>query len=281
MLIRVLLSLALAFGLMGQSQPQTVATPQGFEAVDLQSTGAGGATIKGYIRRPPGTTPAPAVIMLHGCGGIFNQRGNLTARERDWIDRFAAAGYAVMLPDSFNPRGFRQVCTLKSSERTIRPQDRAADSAAAATWLSTQPLIDPQRIAAVGWSHGGSTTLWATAKGSLAASKLRTAIAFYPGCRVPLESATWQPGVPLSILIGEADDWTPPRTCRELVKRHPAIRYIEYPGAVHGFDAPSTPLRTRTDVGMTPTGTAKVGTDPKARAAAIEEVMGLLAEAFK
>ena len=63
--------------------------------------------------------------------------------------------------------------------------------------------------------------------------------------------------------------------------QHASITLIEYPGAVHGFDAPDTPLRTRTDVGLTANGRAKVGTDLKARAAAIGEVTRILAEAFK
>ena len=100
---------------------------------------------------------------------------------------------------------------------------------------------------------------------------------------MPYRTDTWAPGVPLTILMGDADDWTPPDTCRALVQRHPQIRYVEYPGAVHGFDAPSTPLRTLTDVGISlkGDGRAKIGTDPKARAAAIDEVMGLLSDAFK
>ena len=82
------------------------------------------------------------------------------------------------------------------------------------------------------------------------------------------------------MVLGDADDWTPPEPCRVLAANHP-IRLVEYPGAVHGFDSPNLTLRTRTDVGLKADGRAKVGTDPKARAAAIELVQNILANAFK
>ena len=37
--------------------------------------------------------------------------------------------------------------------------------------------------------------------------------------------------------MGAADDWTPPEPCRILGARA-GVRYIEYPGAYHDFDAP-------------------------------------------
>ncbi|MFM9942316.1 MAG: dienelactone hydrolase family protein [Hyphomicrobiaceae bacterium] len=280
MLNRVALCALLAACWLDQA-PARAQAPAGTEVVEFQSGGQRGALIKGYLRRPTGVAKAPLVVALHGCGGLLNRRGEMGERERDWAARFVAAGYAVLHPDSFNPRGFREICTLKLGVRNVRPRDRAEDAAAAIAWAASQPFIDAERIAVIGWSHGGSSTLWTADQGNAAAPRLKAAIAFYPGCRVPLETASWAPGAPLTILMGDADDWTPPAPCRDLVAKHPTIRYVEYPGAVHGFDAPNAPVRTRTDVGSTRDGTAKVGTDPKARAAAITEVMQVLVAAFK
>ena len=45
---------------------------------------------------------------------------------------------------------------------------------------------------------------------------------------------------PTVILIGEADDWTPGETCRELAeltrREGAAVELTVYPGAYHGFD---------------------------------------------
>ena len=211
---------------------------------------------------------------------MFNRDGSqLSARHRDWSERLVAAGYAVLMLDSFTARGIKELCTQK--DRPITPQDRAGDVRAALAWLATQASVDAQRLALIGWSHGGSTVLRTLRPGFLDnAPKLTLAIAFYPGCTPTAREAGWVPSVPLSILIGAADDWTPPEPCRELAQRHTSIRYIEYPDAYHGFDEPGRPVRVRTDVALRPGGKAHTGTNPAARAAAIPEVMGALAKAF-
>lgn len=274
---RLSLGSLLMLALMAQAPPPPVTN---LESGEVRS---GDTPIKVYLKRPDGPSDVkrPVVIMAHGCGGVFNKKGELTARERDWIHRLTAAGYVVALPDSFNPRGVREVCTLKASERPTNPRRRTEDIAAAIDWLKTQPGIDAARIALIGWSHGGSTTLWTSDAGFRAAPALKAAIAFYPGCRLPAKDANWRPGPPLTILIGDADDWTPIAPCRDLATRHPVVKLIEYPGAVHGFDAPNSKLRVRSGLGLAKGGQAKVGTDPKARAAAIDEVMRILATAFK
>lgn len=256
--------------------------PAGFETVTFVSKAADRPVVTGYLKRPAGVAKVPAVVGLHGCGGLFTPQGSLTPREIDWVDRLTGYGYAVLLVDSFNPRGFRGVCRLKAYERQVRPFDRARDAAAAVGWLAANPAIDRDRIALIGWSHGGSTALWsADRRLNFEPTDIKAAIAFYPGCRSQAESQKWAPRVPLTILIGEADDWTPPETCKTLAAKHPAIRLVTYPGAVHAFDAPNSPLRTLTGLGLPLNGTAKIGTDPKARAAAIDEVQRILAQAFK
>ena len=262
-----------------QQKPQP---PAGFEPVTFASHAADAVTVTAYLKRPEGSARSPAIVAPHGCNGLFTARGALTRRDIDWVQRFNALGIAVLLVDSFNPRGFREVCRLKANERSVRPFDRARDAAAAVAWLAVNPAIDKNRIALIGWSHGGSTVLWGADKRlAFAGAEIKAAIAFYPGCRVQAESERWAPRLPLTILIGDADDWTPPETCRALAAKHSSIRLIEYPGAVHGFDAPNTPPTLLTGLGLPKNGTAKIGTDPKARAAAIEEVGRILAEVFK
>jgi dienelactone hydrolase len=258
--------------------------PSGFESVEIEVPGPRAATIKAYLRRPDADQPVPAIVAMHGCGGLFRADGRMSARETDWAERLVRLGYAVLFPDSFNSRGFRQICTVAGADRPIRPRHRATDASASAAWLVRQPFVDTSRLALLGWSHGGSTVLAAadTAGAEASPSLFRAAIAFYPGCRIYAERADYAVRMPLTILIGGADDWTPPEPCRELTKR-PNIKLIEYPGAVHGFDAPNTPRRTLSGVGLSARGDGKVevGTDPKARTAAIDAVTSTLGEAFK
>jgi dienelactone hydrolase len=245
------------------------------EEVTISSPLASKGPFTAQLLRPEGAGPFPAVVALHGCGGLLNKDDDLAKREADWAKRLVRAGYAVLLPDSFTARGLRQICTVH--DRTIFPKDRADDVAASAEWLGQQPYIDSKRLALMGWSHGAMTTLWAVRPDFMATTpQFKTAIAFYPGCREIAKLADWRPRLPLTILIGAADDWTQPGPCRDLAQRT-GFTFIEYPGAYHGFDAPNSKVRVRKGLGAVKGGEAHVGTDPEARAAAIKEVMGTLA----
>jgi dienelactone hydrolase len=111
----------------------------------------------------------------------------------------------------------------------------------------------------------------------------RVAVAFYPGTWRQLRNPSWKPGIPLSILIGLKDDWTPAEGCVRLAERiHAqglALDLVTYPNANHGFDAPKVPLHVRTGVNSH-TGSATVGTDPDARQDALTHTMTIFHQAL-
>jgi dienelactone hydrolase len=252
---------------------------QAAETVTITSSLASKGPFTSKLLKPSGAGPFPVVVALHGCGGLLNSRGRLRSREADWAERFLAAGYAVLFPDSFTARGMREICT--NGERSIFPKDRADDALAAGEWLSGQPFVDRRRLALIGWSHGAMAVLWALRPGFMGNPPLfKTAIAFYPGCRQIDRLEDWRPSVPLTLMIGSADDWTRPGPCRSLAKRT-GFRFIEYDNAYHGFDAPNSRVRVREGLGRPKDGKAHVGTDQTARAASIKEVMAILREAFR
>jgi dienelactone hydrolase len=67
----------------------------------------------------------------------------------------------------------------------------------------------------------------------------QVAIALYPVCSALQEGDL---AAPLLMLMGSADDWTPPAQCVErgtaLQAAGAAIEWTIYPGAMHGFDQP-------------------------------------------
>jgi dienelactone hydrolase len=250
----------------------------------------GAATlIDAYLFVPDTAGPHAAVILLHGCTGMFGPDGDLTPRERDWADRLVAAGYVVMLPDSFGPRHVAETCSRDPDP--VRPGfERVRDVSGAIAFLAARVDIDASRIALLGWSHGGSTVLAAVAarekfKPSGFARDPRVAIAFYPGCAKTLERKDWAPPVaPLHVLIGAADDWTPAKPCQELVDlaraKGGSADIAVYPGARHDFDEPELAVQTVHDVAGTPTHVATIGGDPVARANAIVRVERILRDAL-
>jgi dienelactone hydrolase len=245
-----------------------------------------------------GEAPArgrPAIVALHGCGGLYAraQPHRLSARHAAHVQAWIDAGYAVLLPDSLAPRGVRELCTTRMRERTITAAQRRGDALGALAYLRARGGIDATRIALVGWSHGGSTTLAtldandaAVASTKATGPFFRTAIAFYPGCTPSLRDARWSPAAPLAILIGADDDWTPAAACEQLGARGREagwpLEVVVYPGAVHGFDAPSGEVRVRRDVpnGVRAGEGVHVGPEPKARAQANAKVAAILKDAF-
>src|SRR6516225_10222809 len=64
-----------------------------------------GDHIQGYLAKPEGAGPFPAVIGLHGCGGMSD------ATKRKLVDELVGFGYVVLLVDSFATRGVEHACT--------------------------------------------------------------------------------------------------------------------------------------------------------------------------
>jgi dienelactone hydrolase len=218
------------------------------------------------LYKPDGAGPFPAIVILHDCSGLGLHSSGAPAR---WAQLLATQGYVVAMPDSFAPRGYPSgVCTALSGNSTakVNPGPRGYDAFATLAYLRQQSFVDGAHIGVMGGSHGGSTTLVVdtmplAASAPLAQEKphgFAAAIALYPACagrygnwsaqreagdhgKVVEFIGTYQPVVPLLILVGEKDDWAPAEHCRVLAERAQAAGYPVtakiYPGANHSFDS--------------------------------------------
>jgi dienelactone hydrolase len=228
-----------------------------------------------------------AAVLLHGCGGLGASR-QLNARHQAAKDWLLERGIAVVFPESFTSRNFEQVCTEKLQSRAITQRDRVQDVIATRAWLNAQPGIDARKIVLWGWSHGGSTVLNTVTHKPVLGDfsddvKFVEAIAFYPGCSwFAKDNAPQTISSPLTILMGDADDWTPAAPCTTFAARlknndQPASITL-YPGAFHDFDNPAGKFRVRSDVpnGVNTGKGVTVGPDPKAREEAMTKIDALL-----
>ena len=231
-----------------------------FPSIDIDPIHGTPVMLDGLFFTPdPSAGGFPTVIALHGCDGMYStlasRQDKLSARHQAMADLLVAEGYAVLFPDSFNPRGRREVCTVPAAKQTIMQANRRLDVLGALEYLRTRNDVSRQRIALLGWSHGGSTVLATMNARSPAVIAYRahladtdtfflTAIAFYPGCNPSLRDRDgFAPAAPLSIFIGEADDWTSVKPCVALGKRMAAqggaLEVRTYPDTYHDFDNPS------------------------------------------
>jgi dienelactone hydrolase len=182
----------------------------------------------GYLSRPQGDGPFPAIVVIHGCEGIHPNA------ETYWPQRLTSWGYVVLVVDSFTTRNIKNTC------ENYLP-DRVFDAYGALNFLSTYTFVDARRVGLMGFSAGGIVTLEATkAEGNeqFMDRKFEAAVAYYPVCAPHAGDAT----VPTLILNGELDDWSPAERCRQRVShisgKGPPIELDIYPGAYHAFDAP-------------------------------------------
>jgi len=231
------------------------------------------------VVRPDGAGPFPAVVWLHGCGGVVRGARHL----EDWTRRLVRLGYVVAIPDSLSERGYPNgIC---GNGTLVPAPTRAEDAYAALRHLEGRPDVIAERIGLIGFSHGGWTVLAAMdqdagARARAAAGATRgftAAIAFYPECAAGSWVSAYRAAAPLLILIGELDDWTPAEPCRRLVERArergQSIALTVYPGAYHSFDSYAPVMRVpeaRQGRGAT------IGGDNNAREDSVKQVEAFL-----
>jgi dienelactone hydrolase len=230
----------------------------------------GGVDLPAKLFLPAGPATAPGVVALHGCGGP------LARRDDGWAKILAGQGHPVLLPDSFAARGLKPDCK-DSTHGTSAYGARRADALAAAAWLQAQTYTPAGGVILLGWSDGGTTVLASIGPG-MPARLIRGAVAFYPACTRTVKRADWRNAVPLLILMGAADDWTPPAPCRALAARDPGITIDLFAGAYHDFDVPDDPVHEIDGLPYTRygNGVAHAGQNAAARAQALKIVPAFL-----
>jgi dienelactone hydrolase len=247
---------------------RAVSTPSPHE-IDIPSRDG---VLHAQLYKPEGNGPFPSVIALHACGGLAGRSEPVLPRYRDWAVRLLRSGRAVLLPDSYGSRELGPQCRVKERHVLAR-RERVADIMAARQWLIKQPWAAHDRISLMGWANGASALLWAVRPQLLSRSMepdFRSAIAFYPDCRVSAGLA-WSARVPTLVLIGAKDDVSSPPACRQMIEgargRSALVHIVIYPGAYHDFDRANFPLHA---VAGTQDAAAPehghLGTDPEARA---------------
>jgi dienelactone hydrolase len=189
----------------------------------------------GKLYRPTGTGRFPAVVLLHPCSGRLP-----TELEQADAARYTALGYVLLAVDSFGARGIVDGCAGGGAS-----VDVVMDAYGALLHLASLPFVDPERVALVGYSYGAGVALSAVAFDGperLFDRQFAAAVAYNPWC--PEKLAV---GVPTLILMGERDEWAPPRACEAMMARRSGLgasmRLIVYPHAHHAFNLRLAPRR--------------------------------------
>ncbi len=144
----------------------------GVSAADVTNvtyTGAGETTLQGYLVRPEGEGPFPAVLLLHEWWGLNAELPHLA-------DALAAQGYIVLAPDVYRGRVASTVPGALWMRLTTPNQPIWADADSALAYLRGLDGVDPERVASVGFCFGGEQSLQL---GLRAADELTAVVLFY------------------------------------------------------------------------------------------------------
>lgn len=188
-----------------------------------------GTPIWGHIGKPDGDGPFPAVVLMHGCAGIFQT-------QMRWAKFLNESGYVTLILDSFRPRSVFNICTSPFSKAS--PSIRALDAHGALSYLQGLSVVDPNRVAVIGWSHGGNSAMESISNTGIASGferSFKAAIALYPFCL-----ANWEFELPAMILLGEEDSWAPLNACLGVQRQSQGmpipVKLISYKGVHHAYD---------------------------------------------
>lgn len=198
-----------------------------FEEVKFSS---GKLTLHGFIHKPEGNAPFPAILINHG-SEQFPKSG------LGIIEPYVNQGYVVFFP---HRRG--QGCSSSQSEYIMNSINREPattrdkkfvelqethleDTIAALSYLKQLPYVNSNRIMMVGASFGGIQTVLATEKqlgikASIAFAPAAMAWCSLPLLRLRLIKAVRLATVPIMLIQAENDyDLTPTKTMAEELKK--------------------------------------------------------------
>jgi len=189
------------------------------------------------LHTPNGSGPFPAVALVPGCSGFkweFYDRA-----ESKLVDM----GFVTIRVDSLRAR------KLGSCSR-VSVDTASEDIFLALNYLAGIDFVKASSVNLLGWSFGGGVVLQALAKLDQHPNvQLASVAAFSPKC---LGVDPWSASVPVLMLLGSADNVTPPKFCRELVGMSDVATSVmieEYNGAHHGFDDEDLPPKKQFSFG--------------------------------
>lgn len=220
-----------------------------FHSLDTDHT-----LIRGELFQPHRKGPHSAIVMMHGCSGLYKKSGNIKSNSAAWIKRFVKWGHVVLAVDGFTPRGFRSMCGEKN--RPLHAlDDRPFDAYGGLAWLKIQPFIKKDQIILIGWSNGAMAALSGLQENKAEyfgeGHRFKAVAAFYPGCITLSRRVNnrLKPYAPVLVFVGLADNWTWPKPCINLIRQAAEdgfmAQYVAYKNAYHAFDHPNLPKRTR------------------------------------
>jgi carboxymethylenebutenolidase len=184
-------------------------------------------SLQGYLSKPSGTGPWPAVLVIQEWWGLDQQT-------RSIADRFAALGYLAFAPDLYHG----ELAALGDSDAASALLDKYAHSAPGELETAFDGLcIDPDcddRVGSIGFCFGGRMSLELGLR-----RPLRAVCTFYGGRLQTLFGQLHRLSCPVLGLFGDRDQSIPKGTVEEFDRLLDRVgvehEVIMYPDSGHAF----------------------------------------------
>lgn len=209
-----LLLLALLFALVAVPGRGLAAPPTG----EMVSYASGSETVSGYLVKPAGAGPFPAVVVIHEWWGLNEQ-------VKEETRKLAGEGYVALAVDLYRGRLATSSDEAHELSRGL-PEDRARrDLLAAFAYLAGRKGVRAEAIGSIGWCMGGGWSLQL----ALAEPRLAAAVIYY-GRLASDEATLARLRAPVLGLFGEEDRGIPAASVREF---EAALKKLGKPASIH------------------------------------------------
>ena len=222
---------------------------QGAKEVSFSPVRSGsGEKISGLLYTPSGKGPFPAVVALHGAGGIFPY-------QLWWAKSISKLGYVVLFVDHYCERKIlcnrmtddsdRERGDVMNDWQQVSPRQRMMDALGAGKFLVKKKNVLKNKLGLIGWSWGGTVSLYLQRykkRMSLPFDGFMATVAFYPNLKWVLEKRTWQGGDYIKektlILYGLSDELESKESYDSLLEEEGKdfLEIVGYPDSFRKFD---------------------------------------------
>lgn len=201
-----------------------------------------GKGLTGYVSRPRGSGPFPAVVVLMEAYGI-------TGHIKGVCQRLAKAGLVAVAPDIFHGDviAYTDVDAVMAKLPTLRDDVMLKEIGMTLDWLATQPGADKHAIGSIGFCMGGRLAFLSNCRFP---DRFKAAVCFYGGGlaaegetdrfgRTPPIHLASHMKAPVYLGYGADDQGIPPaehaRIAEQLSTLKKRYALAIYPGAGHAF----------------------------------------------
>lgn len=222
----------------------TFPTRSPFTLADMARGEAPETEAHGHLYSPRSVARAkslPAVVVMPGLGGI------IPARELRYAKMLAEQGYVTLAVDTFGCRGadysIHSLRALRVTETMM-----LADAYAALAHLARLPMVDPARVAVMGFSYGGMIAVLAAYEqiARLVApdgQRFAGHVSYY-GSSVPRLEDPTTTGAPVEVFLGALDRNVDPERTRDIVedlrRGGSRVGFTIFPDTYHQWDSEKT-----------------------------------------